>query len=598
MESIMTVSGSPQRSCGNLIVFFDEPERGVVSLVGGKGSNLIALSSAGFPVPPGFVVAAEAYQRFLKDIDWLTPELAAFDYDRPEVLRDQCDRLRARLSQAALPRAVEDAVHGALDRLGCQPADAFAVRSSSTFEDLAQAAFAGQHDTYLNVRGRASICDKVRDCFVSLWGDRAVLYRHRQGFAQTEARMAVVVQRQIECDVAGVAFSIDPVSGRFDRLVIDANYGLGESVVAGECEVDHFEVDKQTLAVVAQIIGHKEHMLVPTPDGVADRPVPPELADQPCLSVTQVNAIAQLLQRVAAHYGWPQDIEWGWKDNVLYQFQSRPVTTIQPSWTRDESAERFPNPMTPLTWDCLGVLFERALPHSLALMGFPPLAGEWFGLFGNYVYGNQNLVQVIAGYRPIRARSLAELAVEVPDLRRRYAWVTELPIQWARDLDRYLVRLGKLSAVRLDNLDLKECVSHLLAIIETAAEYIRPNIAITVTGAFLHRLLHALVRLAVGPERALTVVDGLLAGCETKTSLVNRELHELAQVLGRVPSCAANCWSWADGHSGKRARQLWWEISPGVSSASSKITATARWTWTSTTRPGPASRGLCSTPWA
>jgi pyruvate,water dikinase len=532
----MFTSAPPSRSSPNLVVFFDQPEQGTVSRVGGKGSNLISLSAAGFPVPPGFVVAAEAYQLFLEGINGLEAELASFDYEHPEVLREQCDRLRERLSRALLPAAVRDAVAGALERLGRASEDAFAVRSSSTFEDLAQAAFAGQHDTYLNVRGLDVLCEKIRDCFVSLWGDRAVLYRHHQGFSQHEARMAVVVQRQIACDVAGVGFSINPVSGRFDRLVIDANYGLGESVVGGEYAVDHFVLDKETREVVEQTIAHKERMLVATPTGVEERHVSCRIAERPCLKEDQLRAIAELLLRVEAHYGWPQDIEWGFKDDTLYQFQSRPVTTIEPHWTRDESAERFPNPMTPFTWDCIGVLFEGALAHSLEILGFPPLAGEWFGLFDHHVYGNQNLVQVIAGYRPLRARSLPELIAEVPDLRRRYAWVTELPLIWARDLDRYLVRLGKLSAVPVEGQGLEESWQHLRSLLAVAGEYIRPNIAITVTGAFLHRHLHGLVRMAVGEERCLAVVDGLLAGCETKTSLVNRELHELARLLDHTPA--------------------------------------------------------------
>jgi pyruvate,water dikinase len=133
------------------------------------------------------------------------------------------------------------------------------------------------------VRGVDRLADRVRDCFISLWADRAVLYRHRQGFSQREARMAVVVQRQIDCDVAGVGFSINPVSGRIDRLVIDANYGIGESVVAGEGEVDHFELDKGSLNIVERTIGHKERMIVATPDGVEEQAVTRDLADMPRL---------------------------------------------------------------------------------------------------------------------------------------------------------------------------------------------------------------------------------------------------------------------------------------------------------------------------
>jgi rifampicin phosphotransferase len=525
----------------NLLVFFDEPEAGLVSRVGGKGSNLIALTAAGFPVPPGFVITAEAYRLFLDRVDWLDAELGGLDYAHPDILREQCARLRARLGEVELPDPIRDAVFSGLVRV-CgdgTSTDPFAVRSSSTFEDLAQAAFAGQHDTYLNIRGAKNIADRVRECILSLWADRAVLYRHHQGFSQREARMAVVVQRQIACDVAGVGFSIDPVSGRIDRMVIDANYGLGESVVAGECEVDHFELDKRTLEIVSRTVGHKDRMLAATPAGVEERAVLPALADQPCLSDEQMQAIAQLLKRVETHYGWPQDIEWGWKGDALYQFQSRPVTTIQPRWTRDESAERFPNPITPLTWEFIGVAFRGSMAHSLALMGLPPLQGDWFQTFDNFVYGNQNAVELIAQYRPLRARTVQELVGEIPDLRRRYAWVLDLPVNWARDLDRYLIRLGRLSAASLEGAQVPEVWAHMKESLAVASEYFRPNIAISMTQAFLHRLLHGLVGMAIGPERALGVVDGLLAGCETKTAVVNRELHELARLAAQTPALRA-----------------------------------------------------------
>lgn len=512
----------------SLVVFFDQADAGVASLVGGKGNNLIVLTGTGFPVPPGFVVTALAYLRFLQGVAGLERELGAFDYLNPDRLREQCRRLRERLVKIPLPAEVQVAIRGALGRF--ERDAAFAVRSSSTFEDLAQAAFAGQHDTYLNIRGEELILARVRDCFLSLWQDRAVLYRHHQGFSQTEARMAVVVQRQIDCDRAGVGFSIDPVTGRLDRLVLDANYGLGESVVAGECAIDHFELNKQSLAVADSVIGHKEEMIVATTDGTEERRVAPELTDKPCLSESQILAVAQLLKKVESHYGWPQDIEWGWRDGELYLFQARPVTTIQPRWTRDESAERFPRPMTPLSWDFLSVAFRRSMKHSFELMGLPPLQGDWFGWFDHYIYGNQNAVALVGSFRPLRARTPQELTAEIPSLRRRFGWVLELPVHWARDLDRYLIRLGRLQATSLDEATIPEIVQHINHALDVATEYFKPNIAISMTQAFLHRLLHALVGMAVGADKALPIVDGLLAGCETKTAVVNRELHELAQI--------------------------------------------------------------------
>lgn len=517
----------------NLVIGFDQPQGAPLSLVGGKGTNLVTLTAAGFPVPPGFVVTAEAYRLFIEAVGWLDQSLDAFNYADPEQLRDQCAVLRARLGQVSLPPAVEEAIRAALDRFGASEDDHFAVRSSSTLEDLAQAAFAGQHDTYLNVRGTATILAKVCSCFISLWSDRAVLYRRHQGFSQQQARMAVVVQRQIPCDRAGVGFSINPVTGDLSRLVLDANYGIGESVVSGDCEVDHFELAKETLEIVSQTIGQKDRMVAPTATGVEEQRVPDELADRPCLTEEDIRAVGELLKQVEAHYGWPQDIEWGFQEGRLYLFQSRAVTTIQPRYTRDESAERFPNPMTPLTWDFMGAVFRRSLGYSLTLMGLPLLKDDWFSLHDHYVYGNQNSVELLALYRPLRARNPQELVAEIPNLRRRYAWVSELPVHWARDLDRYLIQLGRLSARPLDNLSVPEIWQHVLRIQDVATEYFLPNIAISITQSFLHRLLYGLVGMVVGRERALGALDGLMAGCETKTAAVNRELHEMAQLATR-----------------------------------------------------------------
>ena len=514
------------------VVGFDQADQADVALVGGKGHNLIKLTAAQFPVPPGFIVTAEAYRLFAEQIEWLAEAVRAFDFGDSAKLAGQCADIRTRMGEVRLPEPATAAIRAALTKLGTPAATSFAVRSSSTMEDLAQAAFAGQHDTFLNVAGN-DVSRRVRDCFISLWGDRAVLYRHHQGFPQLRAQMAVAVQQQILCDRAGVGFSVNPVSGQLDRLVLDANFGLGESVVGGECEIDHFELDKKSLTVVARSIGHKERMFAPTNTGAEERSVPADQMDVPCLSDHEIRGVAELLLKVESYYGWPQDIEWGWRSGQLYLFQSRAVTTLQPRYTRDESAERFPNPMTPLTWDFLSAVFRRSLTSSLELMGLPPLKEDWFKVFNHYVYGNQNAVELLAAYRPLRATNLSELTSEIPDLRRRYAWVVDLPVRWARDLDRYLIRLGQLSAVSVEQFSPAEIWLHIGRIQDVAEEYFLPNIAISITQSFLHRSLHVLVTLAVGPERALPMLDGLLAGCETKTAVVNRELHELAELARR-----------------------------------------------------------------
>jgi phosphoenolpyruvate synthase/pyruvate phosphate dikinase len=414
------------------VAFFDQSEAAVNHFAGGKGANLIAMSIAGFNVPEGFVISAAAYRQFISSAAWLDDTISQLDHEDTARLEQQCVELRRRLCESPLPPEVALEIRTAVARLGNFPV---AVRSSSTFEDLADAAFAGQHDTYLNVSGEEAILGRVRACFASLWEARAVLYRHHHGFVHRDAHMAVAVQRQIACDAAGVAFSIDPVGGRMDRIIVDGSYGIGESVVSGDGEVDHFDIEKSTLNILQRSIGNKLSQIVPGGSSVERTTVAPDRAGAPCITDQQVIEVARLARRVEEHYGWPQDIEWGIAGGSLHLLQARPVTTLQPDWTRDESAERFPNPMTPLSWDFIRAAFETSLKHSLALMGLPALKGDWFRIFDHYIYGNQNAVRLLAMFRPLRSRSVPELIDEIPSLRRRFGWVMDLPVNWARDLD-------------------------------------------------------------------------------------------------------------------------------------------------------------------
>ena len=342
--------------------------------------------------------------------------------------------------------------------------------------------------------------------------------------------MAVVVQGQILADMAGVAFSIHPVTGALDTAAIDANYGLGESVVSGDFAVDHFEVDKKTHAITLRQIADKQRCIRAGKTGTIDAEVGGKLRDLPCLEDAIVLRVAELVTTVEAHFSWPQDTEWAIAGGELFLLQARPVTIIPPRWTRDESAERFAQPFTPLSWDFVQAGFRRSLAHSLSMMGLPGFQGDWFDKLGQYVYGNQNAVEVIRRYRPLKARSLEELRAEIPQLRERYANLIELPARWMRDLDRYLLRIGGLRSFSFEGRSTAEIWQHLARVVQIGEEYFLPNIAISMTQGFLHGVLHWLVQLAVGPGLALKVLDGLLAGVETKTAEVNAELYALAQI--------------------------------------------------------------------
>ncbi|MBI3857134.1 MAG: phosphoenolpyruvate synthase [Planctomycetes bacterium] len=478
---------------------FRDPLAASLEQSGGKGANLAFLTQRGFPVPEGLIVTTQAFREYA--------------------------------ATSALPAGLAAEI-----RAEISPGRAMAVRSSSTSEDQAGAAFAGLHDTFLNVTGPDAILEKIEACYRSLWSDRAAAYRSRRNLDPGAAAMAVVIQPMVACDAAGVAFSIDPVSGDLESIVVDANFGLGESVVSGETEVDHFVLDRRTRTLRERRIARKSRKVVGLAGGgTQTTEIGPEDRDRPCLEDGILLRLADLVLDVEKAYGFPQDVEWGISEGRLQLLQSRPITTVPPRWTRDESAERFPNVMTPLTWDFLDDGFHRSLHHSFRILGFPPFDGRWFGLHGHYVYGNQNAVELYLKKAALGVTALDQLRAAIPGLRERYRWVQELPVHWTCELDHYLLRIGELMAEPLDSKDLKGLWRYIRAVSERGAEYFKPNIAISIAHSGLCRLLHQILRLVAGDTEGPQLFNTLLATCETKTGAINRELFELASEVHACP---------------------------------------------------------------
>src|SRR5689334_19180977 len=239
---------SQGRSVSPLTLFFDAIQANDISdisIVGGKGANLGALTHAGVHVPPGFCVTTSAYEMFvaqLPDIDARYAELDKLDGTDVEAARHAAEGMRAALDKLPVPAEAADAIKESWHSLGDD--DPLAVRSSATAEDLPGASFAGQQDTYLNVRGEAALLDAVRRCWISLFTDRAVLYRARNGFGHRGVGLAVVVQKLVDPDVSGILFTADPVSGNRHIASIDAGFGLGEALVSGLIEADLYRVER------------------------------------------------------------------------------------------------------------------------------------------------------------------------------------------------------------------------------------------------------------------------------------------------------------------------------------------------------------------
>ena len=517
------------------LLSFDDPLARKVELTGGKGSSLAFFTQSGFPVPTGFVVTSRSYLDFIAPARELLLGVRGFSFDDPARLRSESEELRAALAGFPLSDSLEEDIRSTLES---QAEIAFAVRSSSTMEDLASAAFAGQHDSYLNCRGAAEVIDKIKSCFLSLWNDRAIAYRQKQGFDHLLAEMAVVVQRMVQCDVAGVGFSMNPINGELDEMIVDANFGLGESVVSGEGEVDHFVIDKKSGTEKQSHIAQKTLKVVASDEGTEEVAIDPAEGESRSLDAEQISRLAELLKTVEETARFPQDIEWGFAGADLHLLQSRPVTTIPARWTRDESAERFPNVITALTWDFVEAGFHRSLNYSFSLMNFPPFDGKWFGMHDHYIYGNQNAVEIYGRRTQVAPKTIEELEAAIPLLRESFRWVQELPVLWSRDLDDYLIRIGRFQIQDLEEEDLAGAWKFVHQVNQLGAEYFLPNIAISIAHGGLYRTLHQILSLAV-PEDANNIFDSLMAFCETKTGSINKELFELATLVRSQPDLEA-----------------------------------------------------------
>ena len=310
---------APAQTDDRLIRGFASIDAAMLAAVGGKAANLGVLTAAGLPVPPGFCVTTEAYRLVAAS----TGLDALLDADPADLAGQARDVLLA----APVPDEVRDAVLAEYRRLGDDVP--VAVRSSATAEDLPFASFAGQQDTYLNVVGADAVVDAVRRCWASLWTDRAVAYRAANGIDHHAVRLAVVVQEMVQSAVAGVLFTANPVTGKRREAVIDASPGLGEAVVSGAVNPDHFVVDTASGEILERGLGDKRLVIRSLPGGGTEQVE--HAQDGACLTDEQVRDLAALGARVEAHYGSPQDTEWALDaDGALWLTQARPITTLFP----------------------------------------------------------------------------------------------------------------------------------------------------------------------------------------------------------------------------------------------------------------------------
>lgn len=333
-----------------IIAWFREIDKESVELVGGKGANLGEMERHGFPVPPGFVVTADAYLEFLtqnKLSSKIKQIIDSVNTDSSAQLQLASTKIKAMIVSSPIPQEIAKEIIKSYFKLGKNKLTAklmisgprVAVRSSATAEDSKTASFAGQNETFLNIRGEANVVDAVRRCWASLFEARSIFYRTSQHLDHLKSAIAVVVQVMVPSEVSGIIFSIDPVTNNRQRIVIEAIWGLGEYIVQGKVTPDHYEVNKSDLVIVDKQLVPQNIMLVRASEKNVEKKVPKSKQTRRKLSDEQVREIAKLSLSLEQHYYFPQDSEFAVADGRIYLVQTRPITTISDSQIPDRKEE-------------------------------------------------------------------------------------------------------------------------------------------------------------------------------------------------------------------------------------------------------------------
>ena len=326
------------------VVWLEEVGKNDLSVVGGKGASLGEMINIGVPVPGGFAVTAQAFRDFINraGISKKLFEALKVDVNQETELHRAEKTAKKLIMDAKVPEDIEKAIKSRYEEMCKREGEQVfvAVRSSATAEDLPDASFAGQQETYLNTRGAEDVFNAVRKCWASLYGARAIFYRVEQGFEHDKVNLSAIVQKMVDSEKSGVMFSSQPSTGE-PLVVIEGAWGLGESVVSGSVSPDNFVVDRKTKNIVSKYIATKEIMIIrdPKTQKTVTINVPAEKKDAVVLTDSEAIELAKYAEILEKHYGIPQDIEWGVEKNKIYILQSRPITTINNGKKADAATE-------------------------------------------------------------------------------------------------------------------------------------------------------------------------------------------------------------------------------------------------------------------
>ncbi|GAA2432389.1 PEP/pyruvate-binding domain-containing protein [Actinomadura vinacea] len=519
---------------GEPLVLVLDDTRATLERAGGKGASLARMAAAGSPVPPGFHVTTSAYRRFVAAHgleERILQAASAADHDIA------AEQIAALFADRPIPDEVAQAISVAYARLDGDEV-AVAVRSSATAEDLPDMSFAGQQETYLNIRGNSAVLDAVKRCWASLWTARAIGYRERQGVGSDEVSLAVVVQELVPADAAGVLFTANPLTGARDQVMVNAAWGLGEAIVGGQVTPDTLVVAKADGSIVQQDVSDKQVMTVRTATGTREEPVPEEMRRRPVLEPEQSAELARIAAGLEELYGHPLDIEWARRDGRLYIVQARPITALpgaaddwtlpdpKGKYTRGSVMELLPEPLSPL-FATLGIpAWERAtLEHYKSIR--LPYFDDPLAVINGYGYYNVDY----------RAGLVARMALAQP----RFLAVTlprrlrTAPQRWREAHAAYAAVIDRRRAV--DETSAAELLAGVREIVEVAARYYLTIQGGVLPAAYMSESLFASVyKLAKrrGDPPALT----FLLGFDSKPVRAEKSLYDLARWVRDQPGLA------------------------------------------------------------
>lgn len=314
---------------------FTQLDSDSVDIAGGKGASLGEMTSADIPVPPGFVVLSNAFQKFLEQTDLkaeIDSELHEVNKDDTNSIEEASEKIRAQIRQADFPTELKEEIQQAFDDLD---SEYVAVRSSATEEDSDDAAWAGQLDTFLNTT-QEDLFENIRECWSSLFTPRAIFYlfeNYGENAHTKEISVAVVIQEMIDSDISGVAFSVHPVTEDENQLIIEACFGLGEAIVSGQITPDSYVIEKEPRRILENKVGTQKKALQKNPEKQGEeknewQQLDEQEGSKQVLEPEQIKKMSELVMKIEKHYGFPCDIEWCMKDGEFYIVQSRPITTL------------------------------------------------------------------------------------------------------------------------------------------------------------------------------------------------------------------------------------------------------------------------------